>query len=67
MQYSETRQFVIINAHEIHGGLGFRYNDDLGRKCSLVGHCLVFVFGWAYRGSNGVGLILALTVCDVSS
>ena len=57
MQYNEKRQFVIINAHEIHGGLDFRHNNDLGRKSTLVGHCLVFVFGWALRGSTGGGLI----------
>ena len=47
--------FEII-MHGIHGGLGFGYNDDLGMKLSLVGQCLMFVYGWAHRGSAGGGL-----------
>ena len=50
--------------HEFHGGLGFRHSVDLGRKFSLVGHCLLFVFGYARRGSAEGGFILALTVCE---
>ena len=46
--------------YEIHGGLGVRHNDDIDRKFSLVGHCQVFVFGWAHCGSNGGGFSLAL-------
>ena len=64
MLYNGKRHFV-IRMHEIHGGLGVRHNDDHGRKFSLAGHCLVFVFGWAHCGSTGAGFILALTVCKV--
>ena len=55
--------FVIRNAY-IHGGLDVRHNDDLDRKVSLVGHYLVFVFGWAHCGSTGGEFILAQTVCE---
>ena len=34
------------------------------QKFSLVGHCLVFVFGWAHCGSTVGGFILALTVWE---
>ena len=49
---------------EIHGGLGVGHNDDLSRKFSLVGHCLVFAFGWTHCGSTGGGFILALAVSE---
>ena len=42
--------------HEIHDGLGVRHNDDHGRKFSLVGHCLVFVFGCPTVAQLGEGL-----------
>ena len=57
------KRHFVIKMHEIHGGLGVRHNDDLDRKISMVGHCLVFVFGWAHCDSTGGGFILALTVC----
>ena len=53
--------------HEHHGGLGVRQNDNLGRNFSFVGHCLVFVFGWAHCGSIMGGFVLALTVCEFSA
>ena len=52
--------------HEIHGGLGFRHNDDLGRKLSLVGHYLVFVFGWTHSGSTGGGGVFKLRLSVTS-
>ena len=49
--------------HEIHGGLGFRHNDDLGRKFSSVGHCSVFVLDGPTVAQQGrVYLISDLSV-----
>ena len=62
MLNNEKRHFVIRNAWNSRW-LGFRHNDDLGIKLSLVGQCLMFVFEWAYRGSIG-GVFLALTVYE---
>ena len=42
--------------HEIHDGSDLRLSGDPGGpgvKLSLVDQCLMFVFGWADRGSTG--------------
>ena len=58
------KRHFVIKMYEIHGGLDIIHNDNLGRKLLLVGHCLVFVFGWAHCSSIEGGFILALTICE---
>ena len=52
MLNNEKRHFVLNNARNSRC-LGFRHNEDLGIKLSLLGHCLMFVFEWAHCGSTG--------------
>ena len=50
-------QYIAIVSLKLQdGGLGIRLNDNPDVKLSLVGQCLMFVFGWAHHGST-----LALT------
>ena len=60
MLNNEKRHFVIRKVWNSRW-LGFRHNDDIGIKLSLVDQCLMFIFEWGHRGSNGV-VVLALAV-----
>ena len=54
MLKNEKRHFVIRNALNSRW-LGFRHNNDLGMKLSVVGQCLMFVFECVLRCSTGGG------------
>ena len=48
--------------HEVHTGSFFRLTNDPAIKFSEMGQCLMYVFGWAYRGSTD---FLARTICEL--